>query len=46
MPGTYTNTLYPPQVDTFMPAFVGEYFTTTNGDNTNPANGIYDTDTT
>lgn len=36
MPGTYTNTLYPPQVDTFMPAFVGEYFTTTNGDNKNP----------
>ena len=36
MPGTYTNTLYPPQVDTFMPAFVGEYFTTANGDNKSP----------
>ncbi|MBD9053467.1 MAG: hypothetical protein EGR23_07675 [Holdemanella biformis] len=36
MPGTYTNTLYPPQVDTFMPAFVGEYFTTANDDNKSP----------
>lgn len=35
MPGTYTNTLYPPQVDTFMPAFVGEYFTT-NDNSKNP----------
>ena len=33
MPGTFTNTLYPPQVDTFMPAFVGKYLDSTESPN-------------
>nr|DAN84876.1 MAG TPA: hypothetical protein [Caudoviricetes sp.] len=33
MPGTFTNTLYPPQVDTFMPAFVGKYLDSSESPN-------------
>lgn len=33
MPGTFTNTLYPPQVDTFMPAFVGRYLDSSESPN-------------